>query len=169
MGTNRGVGGLAGAPERAPLPPAAIENPLLLAGLALAGANHRHAAGPEEEDGVLTAEEIAALDLSGVEWAVLSACDTGTGEIEAGEGVLGLRRAFRIAGAGALIMSLWSVDDEAARQWMEALYRARLVEGKDTSECARAAGLALLKERRKKSLTTHPFFWGAFVTAGDWK
>jgi hypothetical protein len=61
--------------------------------LALAAANQRQATGLDEEDGILTAEEIAALDLSGVEWAVLSACDTGIGEVKAGEGVLGLRRA----------------------------------------------------------------------------
>jgi CHAT domain-containing protein len=66
------------------------ENPLLLSGLALAGANHRQAAGSDEEDGILTAEEIGALDLRGVEWAVLSACDTGVGEVKAGEGVMGV-------------------------------------------------------------------------------
>jgi len=74
------------------------ENPLLLSGLALASANHRQAARPDEEDGILTAEEIAALDLSGVEWAVLSACDTGVGEVKAGEGVLG--SGIRLIGLG---------------------------------------------------------------------
>ena len=74
-----------------------------------------------EDDGVLTAEEVASLDLSGVEWAVLSACDTGLGEIKAGEGVFGPRRAFQIAGARTVIMSLWSVEDRAAMTWMRAL------------------------------------------------
>ena len=76
----------------------------------------------DQEDGILTAEEVAALDLGGVEWAVLSACDTGVGEIKAGEGVFGLRRAFQIAGVRTVIMSLWAVDDQAARRWMRALY-----------------------------------------------
>ena len=145
------------------------ENPLLLSGLVLAGANHRGSAGPDEEDGILTAEEIAALDLSGVEWAVLSACDTGVGEVRAGEGVFGLRRAFQVAGAGTLIMSLWAVEDESARQWMTALYEARLSRRLDTAESVREASLAALRERRKKGLSTHPFYWAGFVAAGDWR
>jgi CHAT domain-containing protein len=74
--------------------------------LALAGANRRASAGPEDEDGILTAEEVAALDPEGVEWAVLSACDTGVGEVRAGEGVFGLRRAFQVSGVNTVIMSL---------------------------------------------------------------
>ena len=66
-----------------------------------------------------------SLNLGGVEWAVLSACDTGVGEISAGEGVFGLRRAFQVAGARTVIMSLWSVDDQATRAWMRALYEGR--------------------------------------------
>ena len=69
------------------------------------------------------------LDLQGTEWAVLSACETGLGEIKAGEGVFGLRRAFQIAGARTVIMSLWSVEDRATRTWMRALYEGRLSKG----------------------------------------
>lgn len=144
------------------------ENPLLLSGLALAGANHRQAAGPDEEDGILTAEEIAALDLSGVEWAVLSACDTGIGEVKAGEGVLGLRRAFEVAGASTLILSLWPVEDQAARDWMRQLYRARLVLGLTTIDAVHQANLHTLHQRRAARLSTHPFYWAGFVAAGDW-
>ena len=70
-------------------------------------------------------EWLAALDLRGVEWAVLSGCDTGLGKIENGEGVLGLRRAFLLAGARTVIMSLWAVEDVTARRWMTSLYRVR--------------------------------------------
>ena len=145
------------------------ENPLLLSGLALAGANHRQAAGPDEEDGILTAEEIAALDLSGVEWAVLSACDTGIGEVKAGEGVLGLRRAFEVAGARTLILSLWPVEDQAARDWMRQLYRARLVLGLTTIDAVHQANLHTLRQRRASGRSTHPFYWAGFVAAGDWR
>jgi len=155
--------------QREQPPPITGENPLLLSGLALAGANHRDAAGPDEEDGILTAEEIASLDLSGVDWAVLSACDTGVGEVQAGEGVFGLRRAFEVAGAATLIMSLWSVEDEATRQWMNALYEARLVQGLSTAKAVREASLTVLRKRRGKGQSTHPFFWAGFVAAGDWR
>jgi CHAT domain-containing protein/predicted negative regulator of RcsB-dependent stress response len=145
------------------------ENPLILSGLALAGANRRAVPRPNEDDGILTAEEVAALDLSGVEWAVLSACDTGLGTVAAGEGVLGLRRAFQIAGARTVIMSLWSVEDNATQQWMEALYRARLDEHLDTTDAVREASLSLIRERRAKGQSTHPFYWAGFVAAGDWR
>src|SRR6185436_5117369 len=110
-----------------------------------------------------------SLNLTGVEWAVLSACGTGLGEIKAGEGVFGLRRAFQIAGARTVVMSLWSLDDRAARQWMEALYAARLAQHLDTAESVRAASLSMLRDRRAKGLSTHPFYWAAFVAAGDWR
>ena len=151
--------------------PSSIEgvNPLLLSGLALAGANHRRLAGAGEDDGVLTAEEIAGLDLTGVEWAVLSACDTGVGEVYAGEGVFGLRRAIQLAGVRTMIMSLWPVDDEATRKWMLALYEGRWLEGLDTSEAVHSASLRLIRERKDAGLSTHPFYWAAFVAAGDWR
>jgi len=143
----RGIAGeISTLGEETPPPPTG-ENPLLLSGLALAGANHREAAGPGEEDGILTAEEIAA----------------------AGEGVFGLRRAFQVAGARTLIMSLWSVEDEATREWMKALYQARLEKGLDTAASVRDASLTVLGRRREAGESTHPFYWAAFVAAGDWR
>jgi CHAT domain-containing protein len=118
---------------------------------------------------VLTAEEVAALNLSGVEWAVLSGCDTGAGELMAGEGVFGLRRAFQLAGARTVIMSLWPVEDQATRQWMTTLYRGRFFEKLSTADAVREAGLRMLRQRRAKGLSTHPFHWAAFVAAGDWR
>jgi CHAT domain-containing protein len=144
-------------------------SPLLLSGLILAGANQRDATPPGQEDGVLTAEEVVALNLSGVDWAVLSGCDTGIGEIRAGEGVVGLRRAFQIAGARTVIMSLWSVEDRSTRQWMAALYANRLVKNLGTAEAVREASLTMLRQRRATGVSTHPFYWAAFVAAGDWR
>jgi CHAT domain-containing protein len=161
----RAVGGLASI--SAPARPA--ENPLLLSGLALAGANRRRSAAPDADDGILTAQEVASLSLGGVEWAVLSACDTAVGEIKNGEGVLGLRRAFQIAGAHTVIMSLWSVDDQATRAWMRALYEARFAKQLSTDQAVHEASLTLLKDRRSRHLSTNPFYWAAFVAAGDWK
>jgi len=164
----RGIGGLDPA-TTARKGSAFGDNPLLHAGLAFAGANHRDAAGPEEDDGVLTAEEIAALDLTAVEWAVLSACDSGTGTVRAGEGVFGLRRAFQIAGVETVIMSLWSVKDEPTRQWMNSLYQARLELGMSTSEAVGKAYLDILEKRRRGRASTHPFYWAAFAAVGDWR
>jgi CHAT domain-containing protein len=141
---------------------------MLLSGLAFAGANQRREGRPRADDGLVTAEEIASLDLGSVEWAVLSACDTGVGEVRSGEGVLGLRRAFEISGAGTLIMSLWPVRDVDATAWMSALYEARFA-GLDTAEAMRRAGLTILKGRREGGRDTHPASWGAFVAYGAWR
>jgi CHAT domain-containing protein len=140
------------------------ENPLLRSGLAFGGANRRTdlLRSPESDDGILTAEEVASLDLSGVEWVVLSACNTGLGEVQAGEGVLGLRRAFRIAGAGTLIMSLWPVRDDVTRVWMNDLYDAR-GRGLMATEAVREASRVTIEYRRADERDTHPFYWGAFV------
>ncbi|MFC2172848.1 CHAT domain-containing protein, partial [Acidobacteriota bacterium] len=166
--SHRGVSGVS-VMEAMKAVPANEENPLLLSGLVLAGANHRHAARPDEEDGILTAEEIAAMDLSGVEWAVLSACDTGVGEVRSGEGVFGLRRAFQVAGVRTLIMSFWSVEDEATRRWMKALYTSRFMDRKGTAQSVRKASLEMLQGRRARGESTHPFFWAGFAAAGDWR
>jgi len=164
----RGVGGLAVQDEDS-APANSGENPLLLSGLALGGANRRQAVGLTDEDGILTAEEIAASDLSGVEWAVLSACSTGIGQVQAGEGVLGLRRAFQVAGVRSIIMSLSPVDDEAAREWIQALYAARFLDRAGTAAAVRRASLESLKRRKEKKLSTHPIYWAAFVASGDWR
>ncbi|HEU5180119.1 MAG TPA: CHAT domain-containing tetratricopeptide repeat protein, partial [Candidatus Polarisedimenticolia bacterium] len=144
------------------------DNPLLLSGLALAGANQRSQAGPKTDDGILTSEEIASMDLSAAQLVVLSACETGVGEIQSGEGVLGLRRAFQLAGARTVIMSLWQVDDRATLDWMRRLYDGR-GKGLSTAESVHQASLSALQERRAKGKSTHPFYWGAFVAAGDWR
>ena len=162
----RAVGRLSVARPSTGQPP---ENPLLLSGLAFAGANRRLSAPLDQDDGILTAEEVASLDLQGVEWAVLSACDTGVGQIRAGEGVFGLRRAFQIAGARTVIMSLWSVDDEATRLWMRALYENRLSKRMSTADAVRTASLTMLRQRRARGQSTDPFYWAAFVAAGDWR
>ena len=122
-----------------------------------------------QENGILTAEEVASLNLQGTEWAVLSACDTGLGEIRAGEGVFGLRRAFQIAGVRTIIMSLWSVEDQSARAWMRSLYDGRWRKGLSTADAVQQASLRLLQERRAHGQSTHPFYWAAFVAAGDWR
>ena len=145
------------------------ENPLLRSGLALAGANRRADAGLDVDDGVLTAEEIASLDLDGVVWAVLSGCDTGRGTPAVGEGLLGLQRAFQMAGAGTVISSLWPVRDQDAQLWMDELYRARLVDGLDTAEAVRRASRRTLEARRADGSGGHPLAWAAFVATGDWR
>jgi CHAT domain-containing protein/tetratricopeptide (TPR) repeat protein len=168
---DRGIGGVVRKPPRA-RPQVGNnkvgDNPLLLSGVALAGANGRNQATSGDDDGILTAEEIASLDLSRVSWVVLSACDTGLGEIQSGEGVLGLRRAFQIAGAGTLVMSLWSVEDHATREWMGALYRNRLQHHMPASTAVWEASRSVLRDRRAHGHSTHPFYWAGFVAAGDW-
>jgi CHAT domain-containing protein len=141
-----------------------------LSGLAFAGANLRsNARTDRNDDGILTAEEVTGLNLEGTEWVVLSACDTGTGQIKAGEGVFGLRRAFQIAGVRTVIMSLWSVEDQSTRTWMRALYIERFQKGASTADAVRNASVQVLQARRARSESTHPFYWAAFVAAGDWR
>jgi CHAT domain-containing protein/tetratricopeptide (TPR) repeat protein len=141
------------------------ENPLLRSGLALAGANtwlagHEGLLPPEAEDGLLTAEDVTGLDLVGTELVVLSACDTGLGEIQAGEGVFGLRRAFVLAGAQTLVMSLWKVPDADTTELMERFYSNLVDRRMDTAEALRCAQLEM--RRRNASV----FRWGAFVCQG---
>ena len=153
--------GVAGAAP--PAPP----NPLLGSGVALAGAN-QHASAADasgaHDDGVLTATEAAGLDLVGTKLVVLSACETGIGRVDGAEGVTGLRRALVIAGAEAVVMSLWKVDDAATRDLMVAYHR-ELAKGGGRSESLRSAELALLASPERR----HPYYWASFIASGDWR
>ncbi len=159
-------------PRRESRSPAAVmlpvlgESPLLLSGLALAGANRHCSEDSTGEDGVLTAEEITALELGSVECAVLSACETGTGQLSEGEGVFGLRRAFQLAGAASVVMSLWAVEDQASREWMGEFYRAWWFGRLRIAEAVHRASLTTLQSRRRRGSSTHPFGWAAFVGTG---
>ena len=140
---------------------------LVLSGFAVAGANNRAEALSGQDDGILTAEEIATLDLSGVEWAVLSGCETALGSDSAtGDS---LRRAFQAAGVQTLIMSLWRIQDEAAQKWMAALYQGRFRDGRSTVDAVHHASLDMLRERRASAESTHPFFWAPFIATGNWQ
>jgi CHAT domain-containing protein/tetratricopeptide (TPR) repeat protein len=138
-------------------------NPLLSSGLILAGASNFIATGTNplhpEEDGILTAYEVANMDLDGTSLVILSACETGLGHQRNGEGVYGLRRAFYLAGADAVIMSLWSVDDQATRELMTTFYELWQQSG-NVHQAFRNAQLATLKKFNA------PYFWGAFVVIG---
>jgi CHAT domain-containing protein len=141
-------------------PLAATENPLLRSGIALAGANERSSG---EDDGILTALEATQLDLSGTELVVLSACDSGVGEVQNGEGVYGLRRAFALAGAQTQVNSLWKVSDEDTRTLMVDYYR-RLLQGEGRSAALRSAQRAMAA----KPALSHPYYWASFIPIGDW-
>lgn len=146
------------------------ENPLLLSGLVLAGANAPGTGARDEatDDGVLTAEEVAALDLSGTGLAVLSACDTGRGAVQAGEGVFGLRRSLEMAGVQAIVMSLWPAPDREARRWMTSFYET-LLKGATVADASRQASLRSLERLRAATRYPHPYSWGGFVATGDWR
>jgi len=169
----------------AALTSSARENPLLRSGLALAGANRRQGGGAE--DGVLTALEAAGLNLWGTQLVVLSACETGLGEVPTGAGVYGLRRALVLAGSGAQVMSLWQVDDASTRDLMTAYYK-RLRAGEGRGDALRGVQLEMLKggtaqeasaaqrglgselgAGSKPSDRSHPFYWAAFIQSGDWR
>jgi len=146
-------------------PDAGAASTLAPTALVLAGG----VAGHSDDDGLLGAEEIATLDMSRVRWAVLAACATAAGATRHYEGLFGLSRAFRLAGARTVIMSLWPVDDAATAQWTQALYVARLARGLDTAAAMQAAQLDVLAARRKHGESVHPYFWAAFVAGGDWR
>jgi CHAT domain-containing protein len=158
LGVAPGFGSEAGRLS-GPLP----ESPLLRSGLALAGAQTFLDGGqppPEAEDGLLTAEDVSGLDLLDTDLVVLSACETGLGEVHSGEGVFGLQRAFVLAGARTLVMSLWSVPDDATRELMVSFYE-RILGGEPCAAALRAAQNDLRRQY------PDPFYWGAFVCLGD--
>jgi CHAT domain-containing protein len=157
-------------------------HPGLLSGLAFVGANRP--AGPGEDDGILTALEVAALDLGGVELVVLSACETGLGESAGGEGLLGLQRGFQVAGAHAVVASSWKVPDEPTRALMVRFYRNLWGERPMSKlEALCEAQRWMLREGRDRGLVPEdettgpggrrrrvpPRYWAAFVLSGDWR
>ena len=136
---------------------------MLRSGLALAGANTWLARGalPDgAEDALFTVEDVSGLDLLSTDLVVLSACESGLGDVQTGEGVFGLQRAFLLAGAKTLLMSLWSVPDAQTQILMQDFYQ-RLLAGSLRAEALRDAQLAL------KASDPHPADWGAFVCLGD--
>lgn len=140
-------------------------DPLLSAGLCFAGANlHVDATGG---DGILTAEEALDLDLAGVDLVVLSACDSGLGEVLPLEGLFGMPRALRLAGARTVVQSLWPVLDEATLTWMDAFYGEKPEEPARAAFAVRAAMRQRLKDLRARGADTHPYEWGAFVAIGS--
>jgi CHAT domain-containing protein len=126
-----------------------FRNPLLLAGVVLAGANlpgEKDIAGqPMGEDGILTGEEIVSLDLQKTELVVLSACDTRLGAVADGEGVMSLARAFHLAGARNVIASLWKVDDEATAALMKLFYHNLWQEEQPPMKALRQAQLVIYR------------------------
>lgn len=165
-------------------------HPGLLSGLVLAGANRRPET--ERDDGVLTALEVESLDLGHVDLAVLSACETGLGDSAGGEGLLGLQRAFQIAGARSIVSGLWQVDDSATRKLMTEFYQNLWDKKLTKLEALRQAQLWLLREgdawmlkegiRRgmtdvrvpkerlaKEDGRLPPYFWAGFALSGDWR
>jgi CHAT domain-containing protein/tetratricopeptide (TPR) repeat protein len=141
----------------------ASDNPLLRAALALAGVNawlRGHSTPPEAGNGLLTAEEVTSMDLTGTRLVVLSACETGLGDVTPGEGVFGLRRAFALAGAISQVMSLWQVPDRSTADLMVAFY-AGLSHGLLPQESLRQA------QRQIRLRDPQPHAWAGFIFQGD--
>jgi len=137
------------------------DNPLLRSGLALAGFNPRKSG---NDDGVLTALEASNLNLRGTQLVVLSACETGIGDIANGEGVYGLRRAFTLAGAETQVISLWKVSDDGTKDLMVKYYD-RLLQGLGRSDALLQTQREFLNDPQYR----HPFYWASFIPSGNWR
>lgn len=159
-------------------------HPGLLSGLALAGANLRTVKAGQD-DGILTALEVSSLDLSGVEMAVLSACETGlgatAGDTVGGEGLLGLQRAFQVAGARSVMAGLWRVPDRETMLLMQRFYQNVWNKKMPKGQALREAQIWMLKETKARGLDAEeeepkntskkllPKYWAGFVLSGDWR
>ena len=139
------------------------DNALLQSWLALAGINNNK---PDNklEDGIFTALEATGLNLSGTKLVVLSACDTGLGNISAGEGIYGLRRALVIAGSESQLISLWNVDDQVTKYLMVSYYQG-LQDNQGRSEALRRIQLQMLESPEYQ----HPYYWASFIPSGNWR
>jgi CHAT domain-containing protein/tetratricopeptide (TPR) repeat protein len=173
-------------------------NPGVLSGIALANANRASVQTEGTDDGILTASDIAVLRLEGANLVVLSACETGLGEVAGGEGLLGIQRAFQVSGVRRTIATLWKVDDAMTERLMTAFYRNVLHRKQSCLDALRNAQLEILRELRDhpdeflaelqaagaegqadrkaqllsdETPVTHgaPYFWAAFTLSGDWR
>ena len=136
------------------------DNPLIRSGLIFSGANPAWQNGNNPfkgEDGILTALEISNLDLSNTDLVVLSACETGLGDIEGSEGVYGLQRAFKMAGVGLIVMSLWDVPDKETKEFMTNFY-TNWLRGQPVRLAFRNTQIKMLNKYREQ-----PEKWAAFV------
>lgn len=142
-----------------------VDNPLLYSGLLFAGCLSKNLAHTDgHDDGILSALEVSTMDLTGVDLIVLSACETGIGDLSEGEGVYGLRRAFLTAGSKTVVSSLWQVPDMTTAAMLASLYA-----GDDERISVRLANAqrSILKKLRAAGLPDHPYSWAAFIAEGQ--
>ena len=142
------------------------KNPLLQCGLGLTDANKHTDPASLENDGLLTGVEIARANLGGTKLAVLSACETGLGSLQATGGVIGLRRAVHVAGAKCVVASLWQIPDSETAMLMETFF-TELGNTKDVYAAMQTAQKQIIALKRKDTGLAHPFYWAAFGISGD--